>query len=117
MNDQTLQALTALAMRLGTTVEHLWGVLVAQVPVNAGLACAWAGALAGLFAAIYRPCVAEYRRMKELDEYDPPPFPLFPLVVVGVLALFASFYALNRVVTAVFNPEYRALQLLQDLLR
>jgi hypothetical protein len=35
MNDQTLQALTALAEKLGTTGEHLWGILVAKSTVRA----------------------------------------------------------------------------------
>lgn len=33
MDDKTLHALTALAERLGTTAEYLWGVLLRQAPI------------------------------------------------------------------------------------
>lgn len=34
MNDNTRQLLEQLAVKLGTTVEHLWGVLIRQAPVS-----------------------------------------------------------------------------------
>lgn len=33
MNEQTIQALAALAVKLGTTTEYLWSVLVKQAPI------------------------------------------------------------------------------------
>lgn len=37
MNDQTLQALAALAQKLGTTAEFLWVVLLKQAPITAAV--------------------------------------------------------------------------------
>ena len=34
MDDKTLQALNALANKLGTTAEYLWGVLLRQAPLT-----------------------------------------------------------------------------------
>ena len=34
MNEVTLTALTALAAKLSTTVDHLWGVLLAQAAIS-----------------------------------------------------------------------------------
>ena len=34
MNDQTLQLLTALAAKIGTTTEYIWMVLVKQGPIS-----------------------------------------------------------------------------------
>ena len=39
MDDKTLQALTALANKLGTTAEYLWGVLLRQAPLTGKIAC------------------------------------------------------------------------------
>ena len=37
MNEETLQAVTALAQKLGTTSEYLWSVLIQQAYLEAGL--------------------------------------------------------------------------------
>ena len=34
MNDQTLELIRDLAEKLGTTTEHLWGVLVTQAYIS-----------------------------------------------------------------------------------
>jgi hypothetical protein len=34
MDDKTFQALTNLATKLGTTAEHMWGVLLRQAPIT-----------------------------------------------------------------------------------
>ncbi|MGB4574573.1 MAG: hypothetical protein WBI79_06225, partial [Kiritimatiellia bacterium] len=49
MNEATAKLIEELAAKLGTTAEHLWGVLVRQAPisatVNAALTLAWVVAL------------------------------------------------------------------------
>ena len=37
MDSKTLQALTELADKLGTTAEYLWGVLVQQAPMSGAI--------------------------------------------------------------------------------
>lgn len=34
MNEKVLEALQALAIKLGTTADHLWGVLIKQAPID-----------------------------------------------------------------------------------
>lgn len=49
MDDKTLQVVTDLASKLGTTAEYLWGVLLKQAPITGSLALlaigAWVTAL------------------------------------------------------------------------
>ena len=37
MDEKTLKALEALATKLGTTAEHMWGVLLRQAPISGGI--------------------------------------------------------------------------------
>lgn len=37
MDDKTLEALTTLANKLGTTAEYLWGVLIKQAPITVAI--------------------------------------------------------------------------------
>ena len=40
MNEATAKLIEELAAKLGTTAEHLWGVLVRQAPISATVSAA-----------------------------------------------------------------------------
>jgi hypothetical protein len=67
VDDKTLQALTVLANKLGTTSEFLWGVLVKQAPIagwtNLGLIVFWVG-ITGLW------CVFVAGKTAPVDKKD-----------------------------------------------
>jgi hypothetical protein len=111
MNEKTEQLVRELAEKLGTTVDHLWEVLVRQATVSAitdTITLAVFGAVLG---------VAAWRIVKELKkDYVPEPA-IFGGFIVGLLSLVWFIFLMSSVsgiAAGFFNPEYWALkQLLQ----
>ena len=119
MNEETLQAVTALAQKLGTTSEYLWSVLIQQAYLEAGLSLVniivWGMITFFVVKIVYR----KTRTPKETKEE------LYPKaewteegavaawLVSGVLILIAFIIIsveFNNLITALFNPEYWALK-------
>lgn len=111
MDDKTLQALTALANKLGTTAEYLWGVLLKQAPITGGLSLL-------MMAAWVVVCVllVRYVRSKtrgERPEWDDETARAFAWTGVGMVCAVAALVVsieLGGAVTAIVNPEYWALR-------
>ena len=99
MNAQNVEEiLAALAANFGTTVEHLWAVMLRQVWVEfyLGLAFVVVGFIAGALAVWFGP------RMENDDAS----------IIIFVLAtalVAAACIALFTIVGYPFNPEYYAL--------
>lgn len=93
-----------LLARLGTTVEHLWGVLLRQAPIH--------GAFSIVFDVV--ACVALYyawRTLYKWDGYVEDKDILYALL--GCVTAFVCvyvFYNLPMIAAAFFNPEYWALK-------
>ena len=106
MNDKTEQLVRELAEKLGTTVEHLWGVLVQQAPIAAATNTLLLGIAGILTALVVRTAV---RLWKDGEEEAA----ITATFVSGLMAL-ASFVALCCFAPAIaagfFNPEYWALK-------
>lgn len=106
MNEHTEKLVRELAEKLGTTVEHLWEIMVRQAPIDAipnWVGVFFFGTLAVLLANIIR------RNWKAL--WDDDGDLLLTALVVGALicvALVAMNFA--DIATALFNPEYWALK-------
>lgn len=107
--------LAELAEKLGTTIEHLWGVLLQQsfiFGISASLiSMIMLAILIGVF--YYLKKVGNERRKKDWEcEYAVDPliigwvFFIF-IAIVFPIVILVTFY---EVVTAFFNPEYWALQ-------
>lgn len=118
MDDKTLQALTALAEKLGTTAEYLWSVLLKQAPITGMvdllLTVAWISAAAAWFAFVKRkttePPKTEEDRYPSADWREEAAF--FGWASVGIFSLIAGVVvssSLATTVAALFNPEYWAL--------
>jgi hypothetical protein len=120
MDDKTLQALTALAAKLGTTADYLWGVLLRQAPITGVvdlLVCA--GWIAGVVAwakfvkrKTAKPARTDDDRFACADWSDEAGVGLAwasVFVAAGITALAVSS-ELSTIVAALANPEYWALR-------
>ncbi len=114
MNDNLQNVLAAIAVKLNTTVDHLWGVMVRQAPISAfsSLLIDAAGMLAFFFAARWMA--------KQKQTWDNEFF-----LCAGGIAFWVAFVVfgiatamdLHSVATALLNPEYWALDKLTGMLR
>ena len=103
MDEKYAQLLETIATKLGTTAEHLWGVLVRQAPIDAMANIAiLAVALAAVAYGWSRAVKIEDRDFKEVAT----------LVLIGASGLMAFFSlaSINGIVSAFANPEYWALK-------
>ena len=108
MDDKTIQALTALAEKLGTTAQYLWGVLVRQAPISGavdlGIVALFLAATVALFVFV--------RRAADDPSLDEEVLILgWALVILACIA--TSIIVLSYVpyaLYAIFNPEYWALR-------
>jgi hypothetical protein len=118
MNDQTIKLLRDLADKLGTTSEHLWGVLVRQAPISAItsliLFVGFCGFLVWSFGFIKNKTtdqiVGEQRTRAEWDSEGVgiPAWIIWGLMFV--LGVGFSFPICYDAICALFNPEYWALK-------
>lgn len=120
MDDKTLQALTALANKLGTTAEYLWSVLLKQAPITGVVdllvMAAWVAAAAMWFKLVQRktkkPPATEQDRYPSADWTDEVGIGLAwaSVVVVTILVALIIGTNLSTTIAALFNPEYWALK-------
>jgi hypothetical protein len=119
MDEKTLQALTALANKLGTTAEYLWGVLLKQAPltgaINMLLTAAWViGAVMWCRFVVRKttkPKATEEDRYPHADwDSEPAFFAWVAAVLVALIAGLTVSSSLATTVAALVNPEYWALR-------
>ena len=111
MDDKTLQALTALANKLGITAEYLWGVLVRQAPITGTISLVvMSGWVAG--------CVLLVRFVQRTTGGDRTECAgdtgrawawVGAIGVCAVVVLIVGF-EFSPAVSAIVNPEYWALR-------
>ena len=111
MDEKTLQALTALATKLGTTAEYLWGVLLKQAPIT--------GAMSLLMMAAWAVvCVLLVRYVRRNTSGNKPRWTdeaarLFAWIGVCIVCAMSALVVsieIGGAVTAIVNPEYWALR-------
>ncbi len=120
MDDKTLQALTTLAAKLGTTAEYLWGVLLRQAPITGAIDLAMM--VAGVAMAVFLIRLVRRKTTKpaKTDEDRYPSavwsneeaafFAWAGAVAFALLTALLIGYELPNVVSALLNPEYWALK-------
>jgi hypothetical protein len=119
MNEQLALTLVTLADKLDTTVEHLWQVMIDQAYISAmtnlTLGIMWI--LATIVATVF-----VFKKSKEPADEDGRKWSYgIELIVYVVVAymVIASLVILmmiqNDIITALYNPEYWALQQLMSL--
>lgn len=118
--DEKYQALIeSLASKLGTTAEHLWGVLVRQAPIS-GIVdlvlCVAITVVTVWFVALVKNKTTEPESTDE-DRYPHAAWRDEAAVLAWVVALFVGVFALVCVIgsaqgiaAAFANPEYWALK-------
>lgn len=116
MNDEILKRIDALAAKLGVAGAELWRILVKQAKVDAISDVAWAiVSIAIIFGVIKLEYWAVRRNEKEEDDW------IIGItiisVIVGVTFLIVGIASLMDLPTALFNPEYRALELLKHAIK
>lgn len=118
MDEKTLQALTDLAEKLGTTSEYLWGALIKQAPITGAvdlmIMVAWVAAAAGWFALVKRkttePPKSDEDRYPRAEWVEESAF--IGWVSVAIFSLIAGVVVsstLSITIAALLNPEYWAL--------
>ena len=120
MDEKTLQALTALAEKLGTTAEYLWGVLLKQAPIagitDLAVMVAWGIAIAMWARFVQRktntPAATEsdlYPSAEWSDQFGVG-LAWASVFVTGLIVVLIAGASLSTVIAAIFNPEYWALK-------
>lgn len=113
MNEQTQQLIEKLAAQLGTTAEHLWGVMVRQAPISSATEAITLCIYAVLVVLSLRFVRKQTRPNGEwLDKYGSGFIAWMIWCAVTVLLIQLLFASLNDIVIIVAgfaNPEYVAL--------
>jgi hypothetical protein len=105
MNEKMFEFLQQLATKLGTTSEHLWGVLIKQALVVAVRDIIELVITAALLTLLWKQKDKIFSWAKGYDSRT-------ALIVFGELFimvwLLICIYSFETVITAIFNPEYWA---------
>ncbi len=120
MDEKTEKLLRELAQKLGTTAEYLWTVLLNQAKYSAIIS---AIQMAIMVAIIFYTIILHIRFSKKdsigWSQYDKKPeLLIMPMMLAGaadVIMLIMFMVGINEVMTAIFNPEYWALQRIFDM--
>ena len=119
MDDKTLTALTALAQKMGTTAEYLWGVLLKQAPITGAIdlavMVAWVSAAVWWFRFVQRktstpPATADGKYSNAQWREEGAGIAWVSVVVAGLVVALCVGAILSSTVAAIFNPEYWALK-------
>jgi len=114
MDQKTLEALQALAAKLGTTAEYLWTVLVRQARLSLIADLILIGCLTVALAAIFRQMRLLRARFTEMMQRNQDPmieyFAAFGLWLLIVACVGIGLSLIPDLMTKIFNPEYWALQ-------
>jgi hypothetical protein len=105
MGTELSQILAVLAERFGTTVEHLWGVILWQVVAEGWMGVAGFGAIAVVLLVLLRWAA------KEGDVDD-----VIISSLLSALVLAVSMPLLGMSLLKILNPEYYALKIVLEAL-
>ncbi len=113
MNEQTTKLIEQLSSKLGTTAEHLWGVLIRQAPISAITDLLTSGFIVFL---VWKSFQIVQRKTKETEESEPDWVEEGAFVawcIWGLLALISISIVISSVegiVAGLVNPEFWALK-------
>ena len=119
MDEKTLEVIQALADKLGTTAEHLWGVLVTQAPITGSvdlvvcIGMAWATVVwvKTVCRKTNAPPKTDEDRYPSADWRGEGAFVAWISVFIAASATAWTIAANASLIVAAFvNPEYWALR-------
>lgn len=119
MKEEIFKRIDLLAEKLGVASGHVWEVLVTQAKIDSYL---------NLFYALFFSVVAFVgvkHSIKKFNEaknasYSEEDFYFIcgaSLIVLSIFATIAALANIDNAVTGIFNPEYRALKAISNLLK
>jgi hypothetical protein len=111
MTEELSKALAALATKLGTNVEHLWGVLIRQAYIDgvSSLITMLCSLAVGFIAVLLFLHVRKDRE-KYFSKYAPAFAEYFILAIILFLVAAVASSNLYWVISDFFNPEFYALR-------
>ena len=112
------EILQALADKFGTTVEHLWGVLIKQAAISATVDIVILIILASMFILCF--LFVQKKTMKPIQVYgesyknaewrEENAFAAWLILgIFGLIVLLYGFDSIRGIIAGIFNPEYWAL--------
>lgn len=119
MDEKFQQLIEVLAAKLGTTAEHLWGVLVRQAPISGAVdlvLCIVIAVVTAWWVALVKrkttcPPETESCRYPTAEWREEGAFLAWlTAVIAGVLAMVFIIGSAQGIVAAFANPEYWALK-------
>ena len=112
MSDNTAKLIEQLAVKLGTTSEYLWQVLINQASVSAIQSVFMLLMASVILIILYRCHLYFMTAEKGRDDsryYYADYTQLIPISVMGLTALCCIVFSIENIITACLNPEYWAL--------
>jgi len=112
MNTSTTELLNELAIKFGTTIEHLWSILVRQSYIDAGSLTAGSILFAIVTYKLFKWVKFNVSEEEGSAEWcDEGQFFGFAAVaIVGGITALLGGSALQAILVALFNPEFYALK-------
>jgi hypothetical protein len=116
LNKETADLLRDMASKLGTTAEHLWGVLVKQAPIAGASMLSWGIPIIGgwILWGIWNSRIPRFiHENHEGQRYAEDDSIWVPFVIFSILLGFLTFawlFQLPTIASCFFNPEYWALK-------
>jgi len=114
--EELTGVLEQLAVKLGTTTEYLWSVLISQAKISAitDLIYIVLNIIIGIM--LYKLHI----NLSKRDLYDEYEEPLIAVMVIGALVwcviFLINFFSIGGIINGFFNPEYWALQKVLDVI-
>lgn len=112
MNENTEKLIRELAEKLGTTAEHLWGVLIRQAPITAITDLLESGILAAVCIVGGKYLLRWHKKLQESGDTDHPGFLMLYLgyLCLLVITIICVLCNVSEIANAFLNPEYWALK-------
>jgi len=113
--EELTGVLEQLALKLGTTTEYLWGVLISQARISAITDLIYIILVSIIGIIIYKV----HKNLMKEDKYDYYEEPLiavmFIVSFVWCVLFIACFFSIGNIINGFFNPEYWALKEILDV--
>ena len=114
MNEQYAKLLEQLALKLGTTSNYLWNVLVSQGKIDAIYSSIIIVVTMLYIGILFTTRKKLKDRINDDEVYN---FAMVIISAVGIIFIIWSLVSLSTVVKGFFNPEYYALEKLISLIK
>jgi ABC-type proline/glycine betaine transport system permease subunit len=117
--EQIAPLLEKLANKLGTTADHLWGVMIVQARIDGYVTLAQ---IAIMVVATFFYVKGLKYFLKNAEEMHEGAFAASVICVVigaiiGIIVWLTTFFNLNLLIASFFNPEYYALHEIMQALK